>query len=206
MPGTTPTIGTMRPSLDRTAWRQATDKRPPSHQFCEFFMKTPLSRNRPLLFVDVDGVISLFGFPSDDRPNGLWLNAEGMLHLLSSTAGSHLQSLANDFDLVWCTGWEEKANEHLLAALALPAPLPYLVFDDPTVQTPWGHWKLEAVEAHAGDRPLAWIDDSFNEPCHRWAERRPAPTLLVATDPPVGLTEEHVERLRRWAQALDASS
>jgi hypothetical protein len=165
-------------------------------------MKFPQTSNKPLLFVDVDGVISLFGFPSDSRPNGLWLNVDGMPHLLSATAGDHLQTLADDFDLVWCTGWEERANEHLPRALALPGPLPYLVFGDATVPSPAGHWKLEAVEAHAGERPLAWIDDSFNEPCHSWAERRPAPTLLVATDPPVGLTDGHVERLRRWAQAL----
>lgn len=168
-------------------------------------MKTPQPRNKPLLFVDVDGVISLFGFPSDSRPNGKWLNVDGMLHLLSATASEHLQALGADFELVWCTGWEEKANEHLAHALALPGPLPYLAFGDPTAASPAGHWKLEAVEAHAGDRALAWIDDTFNERCHSWAAARPAPTLLVATDPPTGLTVEHVERLRRWAQALDRS-
>ncbi len=37
----------------------------------------------------------------------------------------------------------------------------------------WAHWKLDAIEDHAGpDRALAWIDDAFDESCHRWARRR----------------------------------
>ena len=28
------------------------------------------------------------------------------------------------------------------------------------------HWKLEALDEYAGDRPLAWIDDSLDESCH----------------------------------------
>ncbi len=65
---------------------------------------------KPLLLVDVDGVISLFGFPSDERPAGGWLLVDGLPHLLSSAAAEHLLTLAADFDLAWCTGWEEKAD------------------------------------------------------------------------------------------------
>jgi len=61
---------------------------------------------------------------------------------------------------------------------------------------------LRAIDAHAGpDRPAAWIDDAHDERCHSWAERRPGPTLLVTTDPAVGLTEAQAERLEAWAQA-----
>ena len=41
--------------------------------------------------------------------------------------------------------------------------------------------------------PLAWIDDAHDDTCHAWAEERPGPTLLVATDPAVGITDEHVD-------------
>ena len=37
-------------------------------------------------------------------------------------AAEHLQTLRADFELVWCTGWEEKANEYLPQLLGLPAP------------------------------------------------------------------------------------
>jgi hypothetical protein len=155
---------------------------------------------KPLLYVDIDGVLSLFGFHSDTRPQGMWLNVEGIVHLISASASENLHRLATAFDLVWCSGWEEKANEHLLGALVLPAALPFLTFSAQERAT--RHWKLAAIEADAGDRPLAWIDDAHDAGCREWAARRPGPTLLVDTDPAAGLTAEHTAHLRRWAARL----
>lgn len=156
---------------------------------------------RPLLLVDVDGVISLFGFPPQDRPAGTWLMVDGIAHLISAGAGPHLRALAGPFELVWCTGWEEKANEYLPLALGLPGPLPHLRFDEPAsgIQA---HWKLGAIERHAGTRPLAWVDDAHDEACEAWASARAAPTLLIGTRPDVGLTETHAAELAAWAAAL----
>ncbi|MGZ5314003.1 MAG: hypothetical protein ACXWEA_07335, partial [Solirubrobacterales bacterium] len=61
------------------------------------------------------------------------------------------------------------------------------------------HWKLDAIEEYAGERPLAWIDDSFDRSCYRWAGKREAPTLLVPTESARGLEEGHLEALLRWA-------
>ncbi len=161
-------------------------------------------QEKPLLYVDVDGVISLWGFDPDTRPPGAFAAVDGIPHFLSHEAGAHLLDLAGAFDLVWCTGWEEKANEHLVPVLGLGAPLPFLSFDahrGPGHTTP-GHWKLGALDAHAGERALAWIDDAFNEACFAWADARRAPTLLVETVPAVGLVASHAERLRAWASAL----
>ena len=37
-----------------------------------------------------------------------------------------------------------------------------------------GHWKLAAIDEHAGpDRPLAWIDDAFTPACDAWARGAP---------------------------------
>ena len=158
------------------------------------------SIQKPLLFVDIDGVISLFGFQPDRRPLGEWINVEGIVHLISASASGHLHRLAVSYDLVWCSGWEEKANEHLLAALVLPTALPFLTF---TAQDGAPrHWKLGAIEAHAGDRALAWIDDAHDDSCRAWASSRGAPTLLVTTDPANGLTGVHVEALEHWAARL----
>jgi hypothetical protein len=160
--------------------------------------KVQHARDRPLLLVDVDGVVSLFGFAPGRNPPGTWLNVEGIPHLISATAGEHLLALSADFELVWCTGWEEKANEHLVAALALPAPLPYLRFDAPVATT--AHWKLAAIDAFAADRALAWVDDAFNDACRAWAAARAAPTLLAPTTPAQGLTPALVRELRRFAR------
>jgi hypothetical protein len=163
------------------------------------------NHQKPLLFVDIDGVLSVFGFPSDKRPQGSWINVDGVVHLISATASEHLHRLAVVYDQVWCTGWEEKANEHLVHALMLPGPLPFLRFGQPSPDAPQGpaarHWKLAAIEAHAGRRPLAWVDDAHDDGCHAWAAARSVPTLLVGTDPAVGLTDGDVSELERWARA-----
>jgi hypothetical protein len=161
---------------------------------------SPQIRDKPVLLVDIDGVISLFGFDSDERPSGTWHSVEGVPHLLSATAAEHLHELAEWFDPVWCSGWEEKASEHLPALLGVP-DLPHLSFD----RNPGkghAHWKLAAIEAYVGDRPLAWVDDALNPACEAWAAERAAPTLLVHTEPAVGLTADHVEQLRAWAGSV----
>jgi hypothetical protein len=158
-------------------------------------------RDSPLLLVDVDGVISLFGFALDTRPPGQFLMVDGIAHFLSAVAGDHLRDLSDDFELTWCTGWEEKANDYLPRALGLDGPLPYVPLIGRAV--PGAHWKLAGIDAFvAPDRPLAWIDDAHDEACVEWAAARRAPTLLMATEPPAGITAEHVGRLRGWAGAL----
>jgi hypothetical protein len=164
----------------------------------------PANRPKPLLLVDVDGVISLFGFTPDERPAGSFLTVDGIPHYLSAAAGDHLCRLQDRFELVWCTGWEERANEYLPHALGLPGPLHHLTFDG---APGWEdrHWKLDAIDAHAGrHRPVAWIDDDHDD-CHEWATGRPGPTLLLTTEPTTGITQRHVAELERWAQALATS-
>ena len=158
---------------------------------------TMRKNEKPLLLMDIDGVLSLFGFTSDSRPAGTWLNVDGIVHLISATAAEHLQRLGAAYEIVWCSGWEEKANEHLVEALTLSGPLPFLTFPPADGSR---HWKLASIESHAAQRPLAWVDDAHDDGCQTWAAGRGAPTLLVATDPAVGLTEAQVEELERWAR------
>jgi len=165
----------------------------------------PANSPKPLLLVDVDGVISLFGFGPDERPAGAFLTVDGILHYLSAAAGDHLRQLSAPYELVWCSGWEERANEYLPQALGLPGPLHHLTFAGAPGRDD-RHWKIDAIEAYAGpDRPLAWIDDDHNEGCAEWARERPGPTLLLTTEPPTGITDRHIAELEQWAQALATS-
>jgi hypothetical protein len=158
--------------------------------------------NKPILMIDIDGVISLFGFDPARPPAGRFELVDGIAHFLSATAGEHLRRLSGTFELVWCTGWEEKANEYLPLALGLPGPFPYLTFEH-AVGRGNAHWKLGAIDAFRSSRtPLAWIDDAHDETCARWASARPAPTLLVSTEPAIGLTDRHVAELVAWAGTL----
>ena len=152
-----------------------------------------------MLAVDVDGVISLFGFEEPlDQAAGRFHLIDGITHCISGTAGAELAKLAETYELIWATGWEDRANEHLPLLLGLPAELPCLRFDG-RARFGTAHWKLEALEEYAGSRPLAWLDDSLDESCYEWAARREAPTLLVPTESHVGLTPAHTEALLAWA-------
>jgi hypothetical protein len=161
--------------------------------------------SRPILFLDVDGVISLFGFePVPGQLPGSWHWVDGVAHCIPEAVGPRISLLMEHFELVWATGWEEKANEYLPHILGLEArDLPCLTFDGRAVFGT-AHWKLEAIEEYAADKPAAWVDDSIDASCRAWAERRRAPTLIVHTDSAVGLTDEHVTELRGWATALRA--
>jgi hypothetical protein len=169
-------------------------------------MKAASELRKPVLLIDVDGVISLWGFDVAGRPEGTFASVDGVPHFLSAEAGRHLHDLADAFELVWCTGWEEKANEYLPSLLGLPGPLPYLSFDRHVISphpptTMPGHWKLGAIDAYVGRRTVAWIDDAFNDACHTWARDRPSPTLLVETEPSRGLIAEHATLLKEWSRA-----
>jgi hypothetical protein len=158
--------------------------------------------SRPILFVDVDGVISVFGFaPHGQLPGPMhWI--DGVAHCIPETVGERLVRLAERFELVWATGWEERANEHLPFILGLPfRDLPCLTFDGRAVFGT-AHWKVDAIDEYAGDRPAAWVDDNLDEDCRAWAEGRAAPTLLVKTEAAEGLTDTQVEQLLDWAEDL----
>ena len=133
---------------------------------------------RPLLLIDIDGVISLFGFDHAQPPQGNVRRRRRDRALPVATAGAQLIALSDDFELVWCSGWEEKADEHLPFALGLPAGLAHVELEG-AGQRRGRHWKLAAIDRFAGHRALAWLDDGHDLSCDVWAAARGAPTLLV---------------------------
>jgi hypothetical protein len=159
----------------------------------------------PVLAVDIDGVISLFGFDQPIEPGSAGKDApgkfhliDGMLHCIALETGPRLNRLAQTYELIWASGWEDRANDHLPGILGVPE-LPYLTFDG-RARFGTAHWKLEALEEYADSRPLAWIDDSLDSSCFEWAEQRSVPTLLVPTESDVGLLDLHVEVIESWAR------
>jgi hypothetical protein len=158
-----------------------------------------MSPERPILAVDVDGVISLFGFeqPPDECRFEL---VDGMMHCISLRTGPRLRRLAEHYDLVWATGWEDKANFYLPVMLGLPE-LPHLSFDG-AARFGSAHWKLGPLDAYGRGRALAWIDDNLDDSCYRWAQEREEPTLLVPTESERGLGEVETEALAGWARSL----
>jgi hypothetical protein len=151
---------------------------------------------RPLLLVDIDGVLNPYGAPgpppgfvehelfAGEEPVRVWAGH-----------GDWLRELGSRFSLVWATAWGEEANRRLAPLLGLD-PLPVIPFP-PLPFPPEG--KLPAVSQYVGAQPLAWIDDALTPEAHAWAAHRAAPTLLLDIDPAAGLTRAEVDQCLTWA-------
>ena len=150
---------------------------------------------RPLLFVDIDGVLNPYegscpdGFVEHD------LFGDEPVRVCTAHS-AWLFELAERYDLVWGSSWNEADRAVLGGVLALPAfvgavALPSGEFD-PALKVP-------AVERFAAGRALAWIDDLFCPAAWDWSGRRAEPTLLLPTDPAVGLVRAQVDELLAWS-------
>ncbi len=157
-------------------------------------------------------MISLFGFEGPPPAElGRFELIDGTPHLVSIAAAERIRRLSDRFELVWATGWQERANDRLALITGI-GPLPVIEFDahrkGAAAETTAAHWKLGAVGAFSGNRPLAWIDDSFDQSCFEWAEERERagfPTLLVPTEPEIGFEEAQAAATADWADSLRTS-
>jgi hypothetical protein len=165
-------------------------------------MTTSAQPDRPLLLLDVDGVLlvirSSWAAGADDDLD-LESDLEPTLH---PDAAAWLAELADVFELAWATTWEELANDVIAPALGLPR-LPAIEFDmDRRLPTA----KLPSVIAWVGHRTCAWVDDDLWHDADTWAAGRDAPTLLVHLDMTEGMTRRHVDRLLAFAAELEHAS
>jgi hypothetical protein len=157
--------------------------------------------SKPILAVDVDGVISIFGFETPpSKEEAKFELVDGMVHCISLRAGERLQRLSEHYELIWATGWEDRANDYLPNLLGLQE-LPFLTFNG-AARFGSAHWKLGPLAEYCEGRPTAWIDDNFDESCYEWARDRTEPTLLIPTEPAIGLEEVQTEALLAWARGV----
>ena len=184
---------------------------------------------RPLLLLDIDGVLNAHGdthggpyagLPAPDgyamyrRRNGSFTDPDGrpwtdggLRVWLNPAHGPMLLALADRVELAWCTAWREVANAQIAPIIGLPE-LPVVPLPDGW-QTLDDHiWKLPGVKEYAVTRALAWLDDEFTPADMEWAEKRAVegmPTLLLRIDPVHGIRQRDMDAVAAWVDQISAA-
>jgi hypothetical protein len=173
---------------------------------------TPGNSSRPLLLVDVDGVLNCFGSfwtPEYEAEHFEPLSMNGHYTIRIPRGTRHrLAQLTKRFDPVWATAWLEDAHPFFQGPLQLGDPWPVIRWSGWDGRLHKGRsWKWSFVDRFLDNSggPAAWIDDDLHPIDFEWAARRTdrgAPTLLVKTNPCHGLTDEHVAELLVFERSL----
>lgn len=175
--------------------------------------------DKPYLLIDVDGVLNPIGrrvLPGFTRH---MIEVEGNTFPvdLNPDHGKWFEALAEKFELVWATTWEDHANDHIGPKVGIPE-LPVIHLDD---YETYGHellapikfgmrtWmnKCPSVLKFVGDRAFLWFDDTFNQHDYEWGRKRTEsglPTYLRWIDDQEGIRKEDVDSAIRWADLLAA--
>lgn len=176
--------------------------------------------DRPLLLIDVDGVLNPLGPPAD-RPGHIAQHVDderGKTYLLrlNPEHGQWLLGLSNAYDLAWCTTWWRRIDV-IAPLVGLPLGLPAV----PITRWSGNDWpyqcspKTPHVRRFTSGRAVAWIDDDFLQITADYrtlsapADDRNLLTggtppaqdvLLLPAYPKLGLQRRHIEQARVWAQ------
>jgi hypothetical protein len=149
---------------------------------------------KPLLFLDVDGVINCLNIGAGYEV--VQPDPDGLIATVPPGMKARIARLADLYEVVWATAWRGAAHAHFRDYFGLPAESwRYVDYSD---------LKLTEILRTAGERRWAWVDDDIKFELRNLGWRPDMVTgLLVEPAPREGLTDAHVERL--VAFALDES-
>lgn len=169
----------------------------------------PLEDARPLLLLDVDGVLNainhsqnvkLYDIRTIETFQGFRVKIRMRRELTD-----WIFELTEYYVPVWCTMWNHDANLFLAPLLELP--------DLPVIECSYSskgrpdkcHDKITAIEEQVSDRALAWLDDEISHKDLDWAylrNEKVAPTKFIKITETEGMQRFHVDRLMKWAQEI----
>ncbi|MGI5268731.1 HAD domain-containing protein [Nonomuraea sp. CA-218870] len=159
---------------------------------------------KPLLLLDVDGVLNPTGRPTPDfRRYRCTVDGTAYTVHLNQRHGARLLelALAAGAELVWATTWEHHANDWIAPRLGLPS-LPVIAMgrDDRAVSRHGEMFKTRRVADYVGDRPFVWFDDQVYQEDENYLRARQGlgEFLLIHVPGEVGLTSRHLDVAREW--------
>ena len=171
-------------------------------------MTTPasdVSGVRPLLLVDLDGVINVVGRGAGSRELEADFKREGHRMRVPVGMAGRFARLEEVFECVWATTWGEDAPI-LGRFFKFGATWPSIFIGAGSQPARTG--KLPDVrgwcEANAVGRPVAWVDDDLWPDAYDWSVAR-GRTLILRTLPEEGLTDAQTDQLLAWAAARGTS-
>jgi len=159
---------------------------------------------RPVLFLDVDGVLNVVGPDLDDEGRTVLLSGGHPFHP-TPYVRPFMEWAWEEFEVVWNTAWRRGAN-----AIADWAGLPRVpaidegptyrrrqkrlagIFDARQYLKAQGDWKVDGAREYLAGRkiPVFWLEDGLSDHAHRWIASRPR-THYLASDSFEGVTPAH---------------
>lgn len=162
------------------------------------------SQVNPILFLDVDGPLNLWGRAGRRILNPLLssrlvhLKEDGSLNVklvFSRLLGARLRGLAKHYEICWATSWNQWANQCLSPLLGIPQDLPWLNCPNGDPRS-----KFSEVITSAQTNSFAWVDDFLTEEVAEAVQEKLHPAqsaLLISPHIMCGIDHE-VAHLLKW--------
>jgi hypothetical protein len=157
-----------------------------------------------VIFLDIDGVLN---------PRVHWGGISGLSGPTLGLAESHLalvRELSTLGQVVWASTWPMEQTARLVTVIGLPPDTPSVNFTQrraessqmltPTWKLPFlEQWLRRQERIYARNyQAIVWIDDDLYPDADVWAHASSSPTLLLRTDPAIGLTCSGVATVRTF--------
>lgn len=163
-------------------------------------------KKRPVLLLDVDGVLNVTGPDIADRT--VKLKPDDHPFHPTPFVKKFLPWAWSRFRVIWCTAWMDSANKiarwaglpEVQALRALNYERRLMTLSGLKDPKKWlqqhGDWKLDAAKkVVSSGETIFWMEDGITELAQKWLERRRG--YYLATDSFEGVTRSHVRILER---------